>query len=413
MPLLLSTRELRANMRLADAVTHGTKELMPAGLVLSAADVDALRRDHPQLMIRVTDPALDEMGVFADDTHDREVARSARQALATTLSGVRKRFAAQMSLNQLDFRGLQEAVADVVQYIRDNPVAAAILADHAESDHYLTEHSANVFYLALVLGNAVRGYVQRAQAQNSARRIRVSAPPLDLTPLALAALFQDVSLWSIEELYRTGAPLTPQQWKTVRQHPLTGAEMLPDDMPAATPTAVAMHHENIDGSGYPRGLTGDDLPVFPRILRICDAFDAGTATRVYAQAKSPARILGEMTRGPYRQFYDPLLLKVFSHLVQPYPIGAKLRLNCRRHGVVVRYGQVDPFLPTIVIAFDRDGQRLPPGRVEGPFALDRHPEIRIESFGADDLTDLYNAPADQSEPLVVHEFSNLFESSYP
>ncbi|MCP4250724.1 MAG: hypothetical protein GY778_27105 [bacterium] len=413
MPLLLIPRELRANMRLAGTVMHGPKALMAAGRMLTTADVNALRRDHPHLMVRVADPALDEMGVFADDTRDHEVARKARQALARTLSGVRERFAAQMSLNQLDFRGLQEAVADVVQYIRDNPVAAAILAEHAESDHYLTEHSANVFYLALVLGNAVRGYVQRARAQNSARRSRVSAPPLDLTPLALAALFQDASLWSVEALYRTGAPLTPEQWQTIRQHPLTGAEMLPDDTPAATALAVAMHHENIDGSGYPRGLAGDDIPMFPRILRICDAFDAGTAARVYAQAKSPARILGEMTRGTYRQLYDPLLLKVFSHLVQPYPIGAKLRLNCRRHGVVVRYGKVDPFLPTIVIAFDRDGQRLPPSRVEGPYVLDQHPQIRIDSFGADDLTDLYDPPADQSEPLVLNEFSTLFESSYP
>ena len=349
MPLVLTPAELRANMRLAQPITEGQRVLLPAGKPLNGADVDVLRQTYPNLQVHVADPMLDEMGVFADDSRDRQVARNAQRALAHTLSGVRQKFAAQMSLGRMDFRGLQEAVTQVVQYIRDNPVAAAILSAHGGTDHYLTEHPANVFYLSLVLGNAVRGYVQSARARQPSWCVSDSAAPLNLTPLAVAALFLDISLWPLEELYGTGAPLTPEQRRVIRQHPIASAELLPHDTPESITAAIRTHHESFDGSGYPAGLSGDQIPIFGRILRICDAFDAATATRVYAQAKSTVRVLGEMTRGPYTTLYDPLLLKVFAHLVQPYPLGAKVRLSTGRYGVVVRYGEQDPFLPVIVI----------------------------------------------------------------
>lgn len=413
MPLLLGTDELRPNMRLARPVTVGQRILLPVGQVLNGADCDALHSNYPKLLVHIADPMLDEMVAFADDTRDREVARAAKRQLVHTLSGVRKKFAAHMSLKHMDFRGMHEAVAQVVRYIRDNPVAAAILSSHAGVEHYLTEHPANVFYLSLVLGSAVRGYVQRARAQCPSWHCYESQPPLDLTPLALAALFQDISLWPLEGLYATCAPLTPEQRELVHRHPITSAKLLPDDIPKATEMAVRTHHENFDGSGYPYGLPGHQTHILARMLRICDAFDAATSVRVYARAKSPARVLGEMTRGPYAQFYDPLLLKVFSHLVQPFPIGAKLRLDCGRYAVVVRYGQKDSFLPVVVIAFDRDGSRLGPGSIEGPYALDQHPKIRIHSFAGEDLSDLYSDELESTEPLVLTEFATLLESSYP
>jgi len=414
MPILLRVDELEANMRLARPITLGQRVLLPAGKVLNGADVDALRARLPRQMVSIADPMLDEMVRFADDSHDRAVSRAARRRLFHTLAGVRKKIAGQMSLRHMDFRGVHEAVAEVVEYIRDNPVVAAILSEHRDPTHYLTEHPANVFYLSLVLGNAVRGYVQRERSRRATRFCFEPNATLSLTPLALAALFQDISLWPLEELYRTSAPLTGPQRELVRRHPLTSSRVLPDDIPERARVAVEHHHESFDGSGYPRGLADEQIDLFGRILRICDAFDAATAKTVYAQARSAARALGEMVRGPYARNYDPVLLKVFSNIVQPYPIGAKLRLNCGRYGVVVRYGEVDPFLPVIVVAFDADGSRLGPGATTGPYPLHEHREIVIQSFGDEDLSDLYStAAAADPEPVVISEFGNLFESSYP
>ena len=413
MPLLLSPDELWPDMQIYSPVVWGHRVLLPAGKLLTSADVAALRRKYPDIQIQVADPELDEVVAFSDDTQDREVARKAQRQLFQALSGVKDKFAAQMSLKGMDLTGLHEAVAGLVEYIRHNPVAAAILSQHVGTGHYLTDHATNVFYLALVLGNAVREYVQRARNEAESRLGQPAEPPLNLMPLGLAAMFQDVSLWPLESLYETSAPLTAEQRQLVHSHPLTSAESLPPGTPAATEAAVRMHHESFDGSGYPQGLAGDEIHLFARILRICDAFDAATATTVYGPAKSPARALGEMTLGACACFYDPLLLKVFSHLIQPFPIGAKLRLACGRCAVVVRYGDIDPFKPIVLIAFDQNGVRLPRREMEGPYPLDRHPELRIQSFRGEDLSDLYSGDLAQSEPLVLTEFATLFESTYP
>ena len=79
----------------------------------------------------------------------------------------------------------------------------------------------------------------------------------------------------------------------------------------------------MDGSGYPDGLGGDQLHVFTRIVRIADAFDAATSTSVYKEAKSPVRVLWEISTGPYARFYDPALVRTLTKLVQPFPIGAR------------------------------------------------------------------------------------------
>lgn len=413
MPLLLSPHELRTDMQLCQPVVRGHRVLLPAGRLLTSADVASLRRKYPDQQVHVVDPALEEMVEFADDSHDRTVARTAQRRLFRALSGVKRKFAAQLSLKHMDLTGLQEAVADVVEYVRTNQVAAAILAQHVGTGHYLTEHATNVFYLSLVLGNAVRGYVQRVQEERWAWGSLPPVPPLNLTPLGLAAMFQDVSLWPLASLYQTCAPLTGEQRELIYRHPQASVEMLPPATPAGTAQGVQMHHESFDGSGYPEGLSGDQIHLFARALRICDAFDAATAANIYSRAKSPVRALGEMTLGPYSRFYDPLLLKVFSHLVQPFPIGAKLRLACGRYGVIVRYGETDPFRPVVLIAFDRDGSRLPRNRMEGPHALSAHPELRIQSFRGEDLSDLYNGELAQAEPLVLTEFATLFDSTYP
>ncbi len=413
MPLMLTPDELNPKMTLYYGVNQGNRLLLPAGKSLTGSDIASLRSACRDQMIYILDPTLDESVEFQDDRRDRDVARAAKKQLLQALTGVRSKFAAQLSLKEMDLRGVHEAVADVVEYIRTNSVAAAVLTEGRDPSHYLAEHSSNVFYLALVLGNAIRGYVQRARADAVSKSSRIPTPPLNLTPLALAALFQDVSLWPMEHLYRSCAPLTAEQREMVREHPDASAEMLPAGIPDLTIEAVRMHHENVDGSGYPYGLVGDEISLFAKILRICDAFDAATAVRIHARPKSPVRVLAEMTLGCYSRLYDPQLLKVFSHLVQPYPIGAKVKLSVGGYGVVVRHNKKDPFRPIIIIAFDEHGERIRKQDYIGPFDLAQTAEIQIQSFRGEDVSDLYNNETQANEPLVLNEFSTLFDSAYP
>jgi hypothetical protein len=201
----------------------------------------------------------------------------------------------------------------------------------------------------------------------------------------------------------------------VAEHPAASVAALPPDTPEAVTEVILRHHENMDGTGYPGGLSGEAIPLFARILRVTDAFDAATSRRVFREAKSPPRALWEMTIGPYAQFYDPVVLKIFGSVVQPFPIGAKLRLACGRYGVVVRFGERYSLLPEIIIAFDEHGKRLPRHRLEGPYKLDCRTDIRIAAYDNEDISDIYNSTnwyANVEMPYPA-SFETLFESMYP
>jgi len=217
----------------------------------------------------------------------------------------------------------------------------------------------------------------------------------------------------LRELYGADGSLTPLDRKRVCEHPLSGAAMLPDSASVLVRAVIKTHHENCDGSGYPRGISGKRLHVFARILRIADAYDAATSRHVYKQAKSPARVLWEMTVGPYSRFYDPVLISVFARLVQPFPIGTKLRLTDGRYAVVVRYNRNNPYAPHVVIAFGRDNKPLPADQLVGPFGLSERPDLRIVSHGDEDMAYIYRGNFGQSPPLDPGKFSSLYEAMYP
>ena len=189
--------------------------------------------------------------------------------------------------------------------------------------------------------------------------------------------------------------------------------MLPDSLPATAKMIVRWHHENYDGTGYPDRKPGAGLHVFVRIARICDAFDAATSDKVYKKAQSAVRVLWEMSNGPLQKFYDPVLMKVFTSIIQPFPIGGKLQLADGRTAVVVRYNRKSPFHPTAVIAFDEHGHRLPAEKITAPLNIGDGNSLRLDSFAGEKLTYLYETPEPLLAPTHGKRFTTLFEAAFP
>lgn len=125
--------------------------------------------------------------------------------------------------------------------------------------------------------------------------------------IGIAALMHDVG--KIHEVYapilRKPDKLTPDEWAIMQTHPLKSAELV------ATVShlrdlvdTVRNHHENWDGSGYPDGLAGEDIPLGSRVILFADTIDAMTTDRPYRKALSEAQVRAELVRYSGRQF-DP------------------------------------------------------------------------------------------------------------
>ncbi|NLJ55861.1 MAG: diguanylate cyclase [Firmicutes bacterium] len=118
-----------------------------------------------------------------------------------------------------------------------------------------------------------------------------------------------------EILNKKGA-LTAEEWAVLRRHPQWGAEMLrPIGLLEPVIPMVLYHHENYDGTGYPEGLQGEDIPYFARILRIVDSFDAMQTFRPYHQPLPREEILLELEKGSGKE-YDPQLVGSFMEMLQ-------------------------------------------------------------------------------------------------
>lgn len=415
MPILMQVKQLEPGMILASNIVNRYSVLLPHGHTLTENDISALDRKFPDKLVQVTDPLLDDYVEFDDDNQDHVVSMEVRRNIATASRKVSQLLRSGVALTADNISGMQKTIEKMTRHVQNNPVTQAVIDQSSDWDEYLQEHSANVFYLSLVIGNTIRNFIKRERERLSAARTIKNS--MNLAPLGTAALLHDIGMVPIERLYHKSGPLSAEEIELIKNHPKIGSEMLPDKIDPMVKLVVRSHHENQNGNGYPDNLPGDRISIFARIIRVADAYCSAISDKVYRNGKSPVLALFEMLHGKYRQYYDPVVIKVFTGIIQPFPIGAKLGLDSGLIAVVTKHNQNDPFKPEVIIAFDEQDNPLPREKVEGPFFLDERSDIKVASFADEDISFINEYPEELlSEDLtddLVREYTEIFDLAYP
>lgn len=127
----------------------------------------------------------------------------------------------------------------------------------------------------------------------------------------LGALLHDIGKIIVPtEVLNKAGNLTDEEWAIMKRHPEAGLELVADiDFPGDVRSIIRNHHERWDGSGYPDGLKGEEIPFAARVLCVADVYDALTTARSYRDSLSHARA-AEVMRSSNGQF-DPVLLEAF------------------------------------------------------------------------------------------------------
>lgn len=158
----------------------------------------------------------------------------------------------------------------------------------------------------------------------------------ELKKLSQAALLHDIgkTCIPIEVLNRPGK-LSEDEYELIMQHPLFGYNMLKhnDEISSVTRNAILSHHENVDGTGYPRQLKGNKIHKFAKIIHIADVYDALTTKRVYKDAINPADAM-EYLMANVDTMFDKEMVYTFIKYIAPYPIGVMVQLSNGNHAVV-------------------------------------------------------------------------------
>ncbi|PKM82349.1 MAG: hypothetical protein CVU89_04935 [Firmicutes bacterium HGW-Firmicutes-14] len=174
-------------------------------------------------------------------------------------------------------------------------IAAAIEA----KDSYMKGHSERVAELTVAL----------------AREFRMREN--EIQKLEFAALLHDAGKIGIpDEILNKPGPLSVEEYDRVKEHSALGAEILQKiKFLQSYSDTILYHHEHYDGTGYPAGLRGDEIPLLSRFLAVADAYDAMTTDRPFRPAKTPEQTVEEMERLAGSQF-DPDLVEPFKKILK-------------------------------------------------------------------------------------------------
>lgn len=185
---------------------------------------------------------------------------------------------------------------------------ALILVSHRLRQD-LHEHYTNTIK-GLVYGleakdSYTRGHSERVRnlAVKIARKLKLS--PREIGILHDMSILHDIGKLIIDKtILQKPASLTPKEWRVIKEHPVTGENLL-RPVPSFRPALpmIRHHHERFNGKGYPNGLRGETIPKLARIIAVADAFDAMTSPRPYRKAKTKEEAKKEIEEGIGKQFH--------------------------------------------------------------------------------------------------------------
>jgi HD-GYP domain-containing protein (c-di-GMP phosphodiesterase class II) len=265
-----------------------------------ALATQAMRAGRP-LLVSELEADSDRRFAAAPVTH----AGSSRGAVAITTrartpSGAATERRLLRTLAGLVSRALEHAEGGPRAGSYADPDVVALISSLASADAQTEEHCHAVAALARAVGTAL------------------GMPTADLSELELAARLHDVGKVRVPRpLLRKPAALESSEWEWMKLHPVWGQEILaPVPGLQAVALIVRLHHERLDGTGYPDGLPGERIPLACRIVSVCDAYGALTSDRPYRPARPASDALWELRANVGTQF-DARAVKALAELVEP------------------------------------------------------------------------------------------------
>lgn len=282
------------------------------------------------------------MGVYIEDRYTEDVVINPVVKDETRMNAVKniRNFYMSSAKHSTASDREMEEVMDALQQMVDeiffcqNPIYD--VREFKTEKDYSYYHSINMAIISMIMGTGL------------------SLKKSELKQLGVCAAFCDIGLGTLDqELLERKGPMTPNEIDTVRKHPLIGFSMAQQlhSVHARVGQGILHHHERWNGTGYPEGLSGEDINLYSRLIAVADVYDALVSNRPYRPAVATQEAF-EYIMANGGILFDPEIVKIFTRKIAAYPIGTVVRLS-EGNIAVVKNNHFDMSLRPIVKVVDK------------------------------------------------------------
>jgi putative nucleotidyltransferase with HDIG domain len=248
----------------------------------------------------------------------------------------KKAFADIQAGRELNLQQFQDCATGFIDSVFRNQDALLCISRIREKDAYLLEHSVNVSILMTIFAKQMKFDEDLIQQ------------------LATGALLHDIGKILVpDSILNKPGKLTAEEFGEMRRHVVYSHEIL-QKIPGLSPISIdvaAVHHERLDGKGYPHGLAEQQISVYGRMISIVDTYDAITAQRCYKEGQTGISALKILKRESPQSF-DPVLLAQFIKAIGIHPVGTLVRLSNEKLGIVIKANEQDPLRPVLKVFYN-------------------------------------------------------------
>lgn len=256
-------------------------------------------------------------------------------------AAVRKVFKQLAQSGELDVAAVQKAISPLITTVVTHRDALAALARMKRKDDYLYNHSIATAVWAALIGQ------------------HVGLDRDTLASLALGAALLDLGKVQLPDalLHKPGM-LTSRERAQMESHVTLGLQLATADGTddEVVLQVIGLHHERFDGTGYPEGLVGPQIPLVAQIAGLADSYDAMLTPRAYARPHTSFTAVQELIDLQGMLFSKPLV-EQFVQAVGLFPTGALVELNTGEVGVVVAQNPVRRLRPKVMLVLDAEHRR--------------------------------------------------------
>lgn len=329
--LRMSTVNLQPGMEIArDVVNAGGRLLIRKGVTLTFHYISRLREMGIGSVYIAAPCGLPETSfdVLSDETRSKAI-----QTVKTAFDKFKTN-------RRIDAATVRSMAAAIVDELLRHPDAVMHLTDIRTYDDYTFGHSVNVAVLSALTGIEL-GYTR-----------------VQLQELTLGCLLHDLGKLAVPaEILNKPGKLSEEEMEIVKTHTEAGFDILRHNpgVPLLAAHIAFQHQERLNGTGYPRGLKGQEIHEYARIAAVADVYDALTSDRPYRKGLLP-HIVYEIMAASVGDCFEERIFKLFFEHIALYPVGTIVILSTGETGIVVECSKSLPLRPRIKILLDGDGR---------------------------------------------------------